>query len=716
MTYPAAQSTPAGRTQLAHTRLIVPGIRCAGCIAKLERGLPLQPGIVEARVHFGNKSLALTHDPALAMPELIAAVERIGFSAEPALDQPAGPTELPLLLKSLAVASFAAMNVMLLSVGIWSGAQGPTRDLFHWLSALIALPAIAYAGRPFFSSAWAALRARRTNMDVPISIGILLTSGMSLFETITGGPHAWFDGATMLLAFLLGGRVLDAMAQDRARSGVAALRRQLPAGGMITDDANIARWHEASAIVPGMRLLVAAGERIAADGLIESGQSLVDRALITGESVPVAVGPGDRLDAGALNIGAPMTVVVSHSPASSGISEISRLMEEVASDRSHYRRISARISAYYAPFVHTLAALSFAGWMIAGLGWHGSVLIAVAVLLITCPCALGLAVPVAQVISASALMQRGILVKDGAAFERLAEVDVVLLDKTGTLTTGRPQVVGLDALCSDERAIALALAQASRHPLSRAITDALTHARDTGAPQADVRKLFDVCETPGEGMSAHLSDGTTVALTRPRSGMVEGQSVALRINGDDRHILTFVDAPRPDMVSAIDQLRAMHLSPSILSGDTASAVAEIARATGMTAQFNVRPEDKIASITRLQGGGHRVLMVGDGLNDGPALAAAHAAIAPASASDVGRQAADIVFLGDSLNAVPMAVAAARQTMRIVRQNIALAILYNLIAVPVAVAGLVTPLIAAVAMSGSSLLVVGNAMRLWRLPS
>ncbi len=704
------------------TRFTVPGMRCAGCIAKLESGLPRQPGIAAARVHFGDRRVTLEHDPALSLPQLMAAFDAVGFTAQRQADDADAPaaSDLPLLLKALAVASFAAMNVMLLSVGIWSGADGATRHLFHWLSAAIALPAIAYAARPFFLSAWDAVRRGRTNMDVPISIGIILTSAMSLFETVIGGPHAWFDGAIMLTAFLLGGRVLDRMAQDRARSGVAALRRQAPAGAMVLNDAGVTQWQDAAAIVPGMRLAVAVGERLVADAVIASGDTLIDRALMTGESVPVPVGPAAVVEAGVLNLGAPITVMVTHAPADSSLADIARMMADMTSGKSKYRRIADRVSRLYAPFVHTLAALSFAGWMLAGLGWHGSLLIAVAVLLITCPCALGLAVPVAQVISASALMKRGILVKDGAAFERLAETDHVLLDKTGTLTLGRPDVAGLDALNAAQRATLLALAQASLHPLSRAIADALV-ARGTAAAAT----LSDVRETAGQGVRALLADGTPVTLGRASAARTEDAdaeadaatsgTMALLTIGDAPPLrLDFADRPRPDMVGAVRRLQAMGLGAGIVSGEHAAAVAPLAQQTGLPAIADARPADKIAAITDLQDAGRRVLMVGDGLNDGPALAAAHAAIAPGSASDASRQAADVVFLGDSLQAVPLAVATARRTMAIVRQNIALSILYNLLAVPLAVLGYVTPLVAALAMSGSSLIVIGNAMRLWRV--
>jgi Cu2+-exporting ATPase len=380
-------------------------------------------------------------------------------------------------------------------------------------------------------------------------------------------------------------------------------------------------------------------------------------------------------------------------------------MEAAGQSRSRYVRIADRASRLYAPAVHSLAALTFAGWMLAGAGFYHALVIAIAVLIITCPCALGLAVPVAQVVAAGALMKRGVLIKDGSALERLAEVDRMLIDKTGTLTMGRPapDPAALDALTPGEAGVALALASHSRHPLSLGLAEALA-ARGAKAQPLDV-----VEEVPGRGMTA-LWREIPVSLGRP-SSPTGGMAVALAIGADPVRLIGFADALRPDALYALAALRAQGLEVSILSGDNALAVAQVARETGLMAQASASPQDKHDAIARLAAAGRRVLMVGDGLNDGPALAAAHASIAPGSASDVGRQAADVVFTAPSLMALPRAVAMARKTMRVVRQNFALAIAYNLLAVPLAMAGLVTPLIAAVAMSTSSLIVVANSLRL-----
>ena len=696
-----------GLTPAESTVLVVPGMHCAGCMAKVERALGAVPGVVAARVNLTARQVRVEHDPAVTMPALMDALGNVGFASQPRGEELAPPpSAVKPLLAPLAVAGFACMNVMLLSVSIWSGADGSTKVLFHWLSALIGVPAILYAGMPFFTSAWSALSKRTTNMDVPISIGVTLATALSLYETATHGKDAWFDGTLMLLLFLLAGRALDAAMRDRARAGVDALLRQAAPGAMVVARDGGLEWLPATDLVPGLVMRVAAGERLAADGELIAGASRFDQSLLTGESAPVAAGVGDPVLAGTLNIDAPVDVRVTAAGQGTTLAEIARLMEASGQVRSAYVRIADRASRLYAPAVHTLAALTFAGWMIAGAGVHQSLVIAIAVLIITCPCALGLAVPVAQVVACSALMKQGVMVKDGSALERLASVDRALLDKTGTLTMGRPlpDPATLDALPADAAAVALGLASHSRHPLSRALVEALVARGVTPAA------LTDVQEQAGQGVRAQWN-GAVVALHRPEAA--SGIATALDIAGQPARLITFADRLRPETDRALAEMRALGIEPAILSGDNAAAVADVGQATGLTAQGIASPADKQAAIAALQADGHKVLMAGDGLNDGPALSAANASIAPGTASDVGRQTADFVFLGDALTAIPRTIRAARRTMRVVQENFVLAIGYNVLAVPLAMAGYVTPLIAAAAMSTSSLIVIANSLRLVR---
>ena len=323
---------------LEDSRFAVPGMRCAGCISKLENGIGSLAGVVTARVNFSAKQLAVAHEASIDDRQLIAEIGKLGFQAQPLSANPLGrdDRERKRLIRALGVAGFGMMNVMLLSVSVWSGAAGSTRGLFTWLSALIGVPVIAYAGRPFFDSALMALRHGRTNMDVPISIGVILATGMSLYETIAGGGEAYFESAAMLLFFLLAGRTLDAVMRDRARAGIESLLRQQAPGAMVLDDNGVTRWVKADALAPGDRMLVAAGENLAADGVVEQGASHCDLSLVSGESAPQSCAVGDSVIAGAVNLSAPLTVRVTASGRDTVIADIARLMEAAIPSRLPY--------------------------------------------------------------------------------------------------------------------------------------------------------------------------------------------------------------------------------------------------------------------------------------------------------------------------------------------------------------------------------------------
>ncbi len=690
---------------LIDTRFTVPGMRCAGCIAKIERELPRRDGIESARVNFSAKRVAIRHDAGLTQDELGEAIESLGFSAHLAATDPLAQDngEATKLLRALAVSGFGMMNIMLLSVSVWAGASGATRELFHWLSAIIALPVIAYAGMPFFSSALMALRYGRTNMDVPISIGVLLATALSLYETATGGSHAYFESAVMLLFFLLCGRALDATMRTRTRAGIGALLGRMGRTASVLEADGSTSRLAADDLEPGMLILVAAGEALAADGVVEEGQGAVDNAMLTGESAPEAVSPGTAVHAGAINLHGPLRVRLTAVASNTVLAEIARLMDEAGQSQSQYVRIADRASRLYAPAVHSLAAIAFVGWMIAGAGWHQSLVIAIAVLIITCPCAIGLAVPAAQVVASGALVKRGLLVKDGSALERLAEVDIALFDKTGTLTMGTPQpdLAGLDDVA---RSIALGLAQSSRHPLSKGLANALLTKGVVPEPIDSLR------ENAGHGLTG-IWQGIEVALERPQDTTQELAS-NLRI-GEQSWIIPFADHLRDDAKATLNHLTDMDLESRMLSGDRLQSVAPVARELGIFAQSDANPKDKLDMLQALAAQGRKPLMIGDGINDGPALAAAHASIAPGTASDVSQQAADAVFIGDKLLPVALAIKVARKAMAVVRQNFAFAIGYNVLVVPLALLGMVTPLIAAVAMSVSSMIVVLNSLRLAR---
>lgn len=686
------------------TEVSIPGIHCGGCVAKIERALSALDGVEAARVNLSNRRAAVTWNSP-EPPPLGQALDALGFESHlPTGAASMGDRELARLLRALAVAGFAAMNVMGLSVAVWSGAAPDLRDVFHWLSAAIALPALAYSGRIFFASAWHALRNGRTNMDVPISIGVLLAFAMSLYDTIDHQPHAYFDASVALLFFLLVGRTLDHAMRARARSAVTGLGRLVGYGATVLRGDGSREHLPVEAIEPGMTLLLTAGERVPVDAVVIAGRSDIDTALATGESAPRPVEPDSELQAGTLNLTGPLTVRASAAARDSFLAEIVRLMEAAESGRGGYRRIADRASRLYAPVVHTASVLAFACWLAATGDWHRALGVAVAVLIITCPCALGLAVPMVQVVAARRLFERGIMVRDGSALERLAEADVVLFDKTGTLTLGTPRLRNRANIDDETMAVAASLAAHSRHPNSLAL-----------AAMTQRHRAFDrVAEESGCGVEGRCM-GQTWRLGRASWALGEGAGESGTVLSRDRDLVAvfdFVDTIRPGAVEAIAELSRMGFTVEIVSGDQPEAVAALASATGVaSAHPGMMPGDKVARAAALQAAGSHVLMVGDGLNDAPALAAANVSMAPANAADIGRQAADMVFLRPGLDAVPFAIDTALRAQRLIRQNFALAVAYNAIAVPLAFAGLLTPLIAALAMSGSSILVVANALRL-----
>ncbi|KAA3448381.1 nitrogen fixation protein FixI [Mesorhizobium sp. SARCC-RB16n] len=696
------------------TDLSLPTIHCAACMHAIETALKKLEGIESARVNLSTKRVSVRwHGD--QVPPIFATLGQLGYQAhlfDPEIAN--GDKTLSELIRAVAISGFAAGNIMLLSVSVWSGAEGATRDLFHWVSALIAIPALAFAGGIYFRSAWNALRHGRMNMEVPITVGISLAYAMSLYETITHGEHAYFDASVSLLFFLLIGRTLDHVMRERARTAVSGLSRLAGRGAIVLRTGRVREYLPVGQIEPGMDLVIAAGERVPVDGDILNGSSDIDCSLVSGESTPRPVGPGSDIQAGTLNLTGPFTMRATAAAKDSFLMEMVRLMEAAEGGRSQYRRIADRVSALYAPMVHLAALMTFLGWMIASGDWHVAGTIAIAVLIITCPCALGLAVPIVQVVAARRLFDAGVMVKDGSAMERLAAIDTAVFDKTGTLTFGRPRLVNAPSIDPALLAIAADMATHSRHPYAKAISIFSGSSSQPG--------LASISEHPGFGIEATM-EGNIWRLGRREWAKSEAQSVGQGKYGSNggtvlsrnRMIVAsfdFQDAARADAGAAVKQLQDANVSIEMLSGDTAQACRELAKSLRI-GNFvpSLLPSGKVDRIEALTRAGHKVLMVGDGLNDTPALGAAHVSMAPASAADVGRNAADFVFLRESLLAVPFALDISRQAGRLIRQNVAIAILYNVFAVPIAISGHVTPLTAAIAMSASSLIVVTNAMRL-----
>lgn len=685
--------------------LVVAGLTCGACVWLVEQALAAEPDVLSARASLSARRLSVTWRGAASRGnDLAGLLARLGFRVapwSPACLRATEDAEGRELTRALGIAAFGSMNIMLISVAVWVGTDmGPAlRHGLHWLAALIGMPVVLIAGMPFYRSAWSAIRAGRPSMDLAVSLGVLATALMSLSETLRNGPYTWFDGATMLLALLLAGRVLDRAARRRARQSVAELLALQD--GLVTRLLADGRTEAvpAARIGAGERVLVAAGERLRLDGTAEA-DALLDAAATTGESVPRSYPAGAPLPAGAVNMGAPLAMVVTAAAKDGSLAAMARLLERAEQAKGRFVAIADRASRFYVPVVHVVAAATFVLWWgVLDASWQVALVNAVCVLLITCPCALALAVPAVQVVAVGGLFRRGVLVTSATALERLASADHAVLDKTGTLTEGRPVLVP-DGQDPAALARAASLARASRHPLAQALVRA--------SPEAPLAE--GVREIPGQGLAAggtRLGSPAFCGLGASPDGM----TLVFRERGAGPVAFRFADRMREDAPAAVAALAALGLPAELLSGDGEGAVAALAWSAGVPAwRAGADPAAKAARIAALAAEGRHPLMVGDGINDAAALAAAHVSASPAGATDLAQTASDLVLQREGLGALPVAIRIARRAQAIARQNIGFSLAYNIVAVPIAVAGLVTPLVAAVVMASSSLVVVLNALR------
>jgi Cu2+-exporting ATPase len=699
---------------------VVGGIHCMSCVRNIEKTLQAFPEIISARVNMTTRHLTFVfHGAKEKANELLGAVNALGFDARPYVPDAAREAEKRerrFLLKSMGVAGFASGNIMLLSIAVWSGAGGSsaTRDLFELLSAAIALPALIYAGRVFFLSAFGALKQGRANMDVPVSLALILATALSLYEMLSGtAGHVYFEAVTMLMFFLLAGRYLNFQARGKARSAAQDLLALMSGFATVLEKNGKTRLIPYKDIAEDMLLQVAAGEKIAADGVIESGLTELDTSLLTGESLPQKAKTGQVVLAGMVNLSAPVTVRVTQSVERSLFQEIIQLMEKAEQGGAKYVRLSERAAALYTPAVHTLSLAAFLFWyFVMDAGMHQAVIYAVSLLIITCPCALGLAIPIVQVMAGGRLFKKGILIKSGDALERLSKVTQIVFDKTGTLTRGKMSLIDGREIKPAVMKLAASMASQSRHPLSQALV----------AGYDGTLQNLTVTDIAGCGLETEKS-GKRIRLGRrgwalaDGSGETEDAAVELWLSENGKAVQRFVfrDDLREDSAAVMAELQKRGLKTAILSGDRDAVTAEIAAKLGVTDYHaGVLPDRKCTVLEEMKTQGETVLMVGDGLNDAPALSTANVSASPATAMTVTQNAADIVFQGDKLAPVLEAYETAKASMRLTRTNLGLTIMYNLIAVPLAFAGMVTPLIAAIAMSASSMTVVLNSLRLNRL--
>ncbi|MFN3577156.1 MAG: heavy metal translocating P-type ATPase [Tabrizicola sp.] len=728
---PAAERIAALRADRAgRIVLSLPNVAGAQSISAVEAALQALPGVRSARVNLTLKRVSVEAEGSVTAAQLICLLDSLGQEAHELDPGLLSATETDRqgrdLLMRLGVAFFSMMNVMLLSVAVWSGAEAATRDLFHWISAAIALPTVVFAGQPFFRSAWASLRQGKLGMDVPISLALILASTISLFETWMSGHHAYFDAAVMLAFFLLLGRYLDHRTRAIARSAAEELAAlEVPRAILLIEGAEVET--PIAAVAAGDTVLVRPGARMPVDGVVLSGASELDRSLLTGESLPVPAGPGTRVSAGEVNLTGPLTVQVTAAGKESSLHRMADLVAVAEGVKTRYTSLADRASRLYSPLVHILSFAAFGYWMWAtGGDLRHAINISAAVLIITCPCALGLAVPAVITSASGRLFRKGLLIKHGTALERLAEVDTVVFDKTGTLTLGTPEPVALTGHPAEAVAIAAALAAGSAHPLARAL------AEGAGAAGIAPAEVTGIREVPGRGIEGDYR-GARVRLGRadwcgadPLPTTATYLSVAdpgafpspgaegMGVGGarPETHAFAFTDRLRPGAEQAVSALKAAGLRVELLSGDAEAPVRDLARRLGIPDwQAGVLPAEKAARVAQLASQGRKVLMVGDGLNDTAALAAAHVSISPASALDAARVASDVVLLGQDLAPIADALRISRQAARRMIENFLISGGYNIVAVPIALVGLATPLAAALAMSLSSITVSLNAMRL-----
>ena len=707
-----------GRLELA-----VDGVTCPACMITIEQGIGNMPGISRAALNYTTHRLIVEgRNEATSLEAILNKLETLGYTGRPyeisqqGLEQARAEKHL---LRAMAVAGFATANIMMMSVAVWSGNVSgmaeTTRSLLHWLSAIIAVPAVAYAGQPFFQSARRALAARRLNMDVPISLAVILAVVMSLVQTITHEPDTYFDSAVMLLFFLLIGRYLDLRARNRTRDlGQNLLALQKPTVTRLLDNGKT-RETPVSLIEPGNNILIPAGARIGVDGVVTQGKSELDTSLITGESRPAPVKSGDLVYAGTLNLSHPLQVRAVAAGENTLLAEIGLLIDKATEKRGAYVRLADKAASLYAPIVHLVALFTLLGWLATGAGWQPSLLTAIAVLIITCPCALALAVPVVQVVATGTLFREKILVNAGDALERIALTDTIVFDKTGTLTEPAPAILNISQIAEKDINDAARLARSSHHVLARAISAHIRKAR----PFSDIEEIV------GQGITT-IVDGEQLRLGSrifcdPENNFP--QPISDDSDRDGRSELWFRRGDKPpvcflfhqdlkkDAKQTVQALRASGFRIEILSGDKKQAVAKTAAELGIADyQAEIKPQEKIAHIEKLRAAGAQVMMIGDGLNDAAALQAANVSVAPASALDITQAAADIIIVGNRLSPLLDLVKVSRKSRKLIMQNFFFAAIYNMIAIPLAVFGFVTPLLAALFMSGSSIVVILNALR------
>jgi len=714
--------------------LLVEGIHCAACVWLIERSLEKLPGVLKVAVNLSGKRLSLRWDnQQIRLSQVLAHLTHIGYAAvpyDPEVAEGRLKRQNRSMLFRMAFAGFSMMNLMWISIALYTGAaEGEFRTLFHWVGFALATPTLFYSGWPFLHSAWTGLRRLHLTMDLPIAIGAVTTYSYSVFITITQpeGGHVYYDTVVNFLFVILVGRYLEAATKRQAIASTQRLLDLQPRGATVLRDGE-EQLLPIRAVKPGDLVLIRPGDHIPVDGTIVEGRSNVDEAMLSGESRPVAKGIGDKVSAGTLNSDSALTVRVEGTLRNTSLGRIIRLVEEAQASKAPIQCTADRIVPWFVATTLLLATATFVYWYTHS-HFELALMAATSVLIITCPCAFGLATPMSIASAAGLGARHGILIKNGEVLETLSHIDHFVFDKTGTLTEGRMQVqavvtsgedVGEDELLAQ----VAALEQFSEHGIARAIEDE-AEARELPLPEASA-----VENRPGFGLQGRVGGQRLVVGTRAwlQQHGIEADPALQRhvaawesrgiscvhvaLDGREAGIIAIADRLRPDARRLIEHLRARGHRLTLLSGDRRAVAEAIAdQLGGMQVIAEVLPEDKDRIIRELQEQGARVAMVGDGINDAPALIRADVGIALGSGTDVSGESADIVLMNDELEKVGLAVALSHRTLRTIRQNIGISVVYNIIMVPLAMSAVITPLVAAIAMPISSLLVIGNAARI-----
>jgi P-type Cu+ transporter len=734
---PAAKPSAAGR----HLALEITGMTCASCVRRVERALEEVPGVVAATVNLAAASADVTLARPVEPGALITAITGAGYQAavpatvradDVARRRAAQAAELRRRRISLATGAVLSVAVLVVAYGFGSAAWA------GWVQLALTLPVFVWTGAVFHRGALEAARHRTTNMDTLVSLGATVAFGYSVIATIAlPGQMTYYDVAALIITLIAVGKYLELAGRARAGAAIEALAELQPRTAHLIARAASGQPGDPTATVdipaetlrPGDLALIRPGEAIPADGELADGTGLVDEAMLTGEPTPQQKRPGDALTGGTVNGPAPLVLRVARTGAETVLGQIMDAVDAAQKEKSKAQRLADRISAVFVPVILVVAAVTFAGWLLAGAGAVAALITAVAVLVVACPCALGLATPVAIMAGTGRGAQLGLLIRGGESLERVHGLATVVLDKTGTLTTGHPEVVRLLPLDGSDGYDALALAAgaeaASEHPLAQAVVTAANDRHLTPAAASDVEAV------PGRGVTAIAGgqrvqagslawlgqDGVdTSAAARSAADLADAAQtpIAVAIDGRLRLLLGVADTLRPDSPAGVARLRSLGLEPVLATGDVLEAATATAHEAGITnVHAELLPHDKSALIDQLRRQRGPVAMVGDGINDAPALAVADIGIAVATGTGAAMAAADITLVHGGVGAVADAVTLARATRKIIRQNLGWAFGYNLLLVPLAAAAILPPVLAAAAMAVSSVTVVGNALRLRR---